>query len=130
MPEDNLESLQVVRYEDGQHYTYHTDTIEEYNDLPCGGRLASALIYLNEGYKGGNTHFLELDISVEPQQGAALVWYNCELPFTSVPSLTTTTSGGMVPNLRLAHAGMPVVDGGNERRKYAANKWVHANRYK
>ena len=36
--ETHLESLQVIKYTAGQRYNYHMDTIDEYNDLPCGGR--------------------------------------------------------------------------------------------
>jgi len=76
------------------------------------------LFYLNEGYVGGHTHFPELNLSVAPRTGAALVWYNCELPYTK---------GDMVPDTRLTHAGMPAGGGeSTDLKKYAANKWVHA----
>ena len=81
VPRPHLESLQCVRYREGQRYNYHLDTIEEYNAFPCGGRLASCLLFLNEDFEGGETHFLELDLRVTPEAGSALFWFNCHLPF-------------------------------------------------
>ena len=45
-------------------------------------RLLSCLLYLNglESFEGGSTSFLELGLEVKPAKGAALVWFNCELP--------------------------------------------------
>jgi prolyl 4-hydroxylase len=75
------------------------------------------LLYLNDGFLGGHTHFAELDLTVAPAAGAALVWYNCDLPYKG---------GDMVPDARLTHAGMPAGGGLGELKKYAANKWAHA----
>ena len=92
-------------------------------------RLASCLLYLNEEgdgvFAGGATHFLELDISVAPECGAALVWFNCMLP-CAPPGPSSALRERMVPDSRTAHAGMTVTSG----VKYAANKWVHAQRYR
>jgi len=187
VPVSNLESLQCVRYEPGQRYKYHLDTIEDYNDFPCGGRLLSCLIYLNghedvlseaacslpestpsssassssslplpqasSTFSGGETHFLETDISVVPRKGAALVWLNCHLPLVAAPppppppppsyedggteeggvdpcqvaaTALTASPHKMVPDLKSTHAGLPVTRG----VKYAANKWVHAARFR
>jgi len=46
--------MQVVRYRPGQHYHYHMDTGQ---DSPWTVRFATALIYLNGGYGGGETNF-------------------------------------------------------------------------
>mmetsp|Transcript_78793 Transcript_78793/g.225570 ORF Transcript_78793/g.225570 Transcript_78793/m.225570 type:complete len:275 (-) Transcript_78793:281-1105(-) len=118
-PIENLESLQVIKYKKDEQYAYHLDTIPEYNDLPFGGRLASCLIYLNDDFEGGATDFLELEhVCVQPRRGGVLFWYNPELPYE--------IEGDMVPDVRTTHAGLPVVSG----TKYAANKWVHAKRYR
>ena len=34
------------------------------------------MIYLNEGYKGGGTHFPKLNKTIEPELGKALWWEN------------------------------------------------------
>ena len=131
VPRHHLESLQCVRYREGERYNYHLDTIEEYNDFPCGGRLASCLIFFNEDFDGGQTHFLELGVRVTPEAGAALFWFNCHLPF-EMDELAANGSDAqaallkkMRPDARSAHAGLPVTRG----TKYAANKWVHSVRF-
>ena len=131
VPRQNLESLQCVRYQEGQRYDYHIDTIEQYNSYPCGGRLASCLLFLNEDFEGGETHFLELDVRVKPRTGSALFWFNCHLPFFMDTEVLDGSQAerdllaAMRPDERSLHAGLPVLGG----TKYAANKWVHATRF-
>lgn len=123
-PLDHGESLQVVRYEEGQHYKYHLDTIREYNEFPCGGRLSSTLLYLNDDFEGGETHFLELDVRIAPTQGSALFWYNAALPFNAGEDGAGVAT--LEPNLQTVHAGLPLTQG----VKYVANKWVHPALYR
>jgi prolyl 4-hydroxylase len=125
VPRSHLESLQCVRYEPGEHYGYHVDTIDEYNELPFGGRLASCLLFLNDGFEGGETSFLDLGLKVTPRTGSALFWFNCHLPFDidgADEAEVTKRLEMMRPNAATAHAGLAVEAG----VKYAANKWVHA----
>jgi len=82
-----------------------------------------------------------------------LVWLNCHLPLVAAPppppppppsyedggteeggvdpcqlaaTALTASPHKMVPDLKSTHAGLPVTRG----VKYAANKWVHAARFR
>jgi len=70
------EPLQVIHYSPGQEYSEHLDGYDsatEHGLANCsrgGNRLVTTLMYLSEVEDGGETNFFELDISVEPRQGA------------------------------------------------------------
>lgn len=57
----------------------HTDHVEAFNDLRCGGRLSTLILYLNDDFKGGQTDFPELGISVEPTAGDAIYFHNVKV---------------------------------------------------
>ena len=74
-PRSSMEDLQVIRYEEGQKYDVHHD--------PCfkctkdGGDLLrelTVLMYLNDGFEGGETEFPIDEQSVRPRQGMAAVF--------------------------------------------------------
>ena len=69
---DAGEPLTVLRYRPGQQYRPHLDT------LPDGGnqRVATMLIYLNDGYGEGTTHFPRLNLDVKGRKGDALLFFN------------------------------------------------------
>jgi len=71
---DNHEELQLLRYEPGQFYNQHHDYIEYQQQLPCGVRMLTVFLYLNDVDDGGGTSFPFLDITVQPKKGYALVW--------------------------------------------------------
>jgi hypothetical protein len=109
--EDFLEPLQVVRYNQGQHYAKHhdffpiCDIADKYRN---GRRTRTFLIYLNDlpdGEIGGGTQFPELEVELRPEKGAALVWNNC---------LDNGHEDG-----RTLHAGLPLHEPGSV--KYAIN---------
>ena len=130
LPTDNMENLQVVRYQPGQEFQLHTDHLDSFNDMDCGGRLATCLMYLNdsalecsknkddETFTGGETYFHEFDRAVSPRKGSALFWWN---------TIERPGSEGFDENmflnvdLRLRHAGLPVLTG----EKWVCNKWMH-----
>ena len=138
LPTDNMENLQVVRYQPGQEFQLHTDHLDSFNDLTdCGGRLATCLMYLNdsedtvfessnnchnnkddETFTGGETYFHEFDRAVSPRKGSALFWWN---------TIERPGSEGydekmfLNVDLRLRHAGLPVLAG----KKWVCNKWMH-----
>jgi prolyl 4-hydroxylase len=136
LPTECMENLQIARYQPGQQFHLHTDHRDSFNDLECGGRLATFLIYLAEPEAGGATYFPGLfdsdddddesnirvhqnqDVIVAPTQGSAVFFWNtiqkpgcesydCEM-FLDV-------------DMRLRHAGLPVDAG----EKWIANRWVH-----
>jgi len=75
---DNHEDLQLLRYEPGQFYNQHHDYIEYQQDLPCGVRMLTLFLYLNDVEEGGGTAFPLVNnkkgIVVQPKRGNALLW--------------------------------------------------------
>jgi prolyl 4-hydroxylase len=72
-------------------------------------RFWTALIYLNDGYKGGETDFPRLDIRVEGAMGDALIF--CSLDKAGRPDPLTE------------HAGLPVTSG----TKWLATRWIRTS---
>ena len=69
--------------------------------------------YLSDVEKGGGTNFPQLDITVEPKKGRALLW----------PSVYD--SDPMKMDSRFYHQALDVVEG----TKYAFNGWIHMYDY-
>lgn len=99
---DQGESLTVLRYARGQEYRRHLDTIAG----AANQRIATFIIYLNEGFEGGETHFPLLNIQVRPRVGDAI-------------RFDTVQADGM-PDQRLVHTGQPVRNG----VKWIATRWM------
>jgi prolyl 4-hydroxylase len=96
------EPLHILRYAPGQEYRPHLDALPGV----ANQRIWSALVYLNEGYEGGETAFPDLDIRVRGKPGDVLVFGN-------------VTPDGR-PDLRTRHAGIPVTHG----VKWLATRWI------
>ena len=106
--EDLFEPLQVVRYGPGQEYRPHYDACV----VGCaeGSRIyrrATLLVYLNDEFEEGATHFPSVDIRVRPRRGDGELFYN-------VDADTGTELDAAL------HAGEPVLSG----TKWVANCWV------
>lgn len=113
IPLENAENYQVIRYNLNQEYRQHYDTWSHdnsektYRCMKWGGaRLKTAIVYLNDVTKGGETKFTKLNISVSPEKGKLLV-------FDNVYKNTHDR------HLLSEHAGLPVLKG----EKYAFNLW-------
>jgi prolyl 4-hydroxylase len=122
LPTKNFENLQVVRYQPGQEFQIHTDHMDSFNDMDCGGRLATCLLYLNDGndetFTGGETLFHEFKRAVSPRKGSALFWWNTlERP----GSKDYDKNMFLNVDMKLRHAGLPVLTG----EKWICNKWLH-----
>lgn len=81
MPIENVEPVEVVRYEAGASYPLH-------GDLPW--RSHTVLVYLNDGYAGGRTFFARQKPDgwrVHPNAGWALTWENSTAPGKPIPSM-------------------------------------------
>lgn len=98
------EPLQVLRYEPGEEYRSHVDTLAGM-DNP---RVLTALVWLNQGYSGGETRFEQLDIAESGQTGDCILFAN------------VGANGDVDPRMR--HAGAPVTAG----TKYLASRWIRA----
>lgn len=71
-------------------------------------------LYLNDVEEGGGTHFSQLNTTVLPKRGRALIW----------PSVLDELSNEMDP--RTFHEALPVIKG----IKYGANAWIHMRDFK
>jgi prolyl 4-hydroxylase len=103
----NGEPLQVLRYAPGQQYRLHSDALTRVTNQ----RTVTAIVYLNEGFGGGETDFPAIGVHVQPRAGDVLVFHNA-LP-----------DGRMDPRAR--HAGLPVTNG----VKWIATRWIRAAPY-
>jgi prolyl 4-hydroxylase len=112
------EAIQAQRYFPGQQFKPHNDwfyTDQDYwkGERKRGGQRAwTAMAFLNEVKKGGETHFVEVGAKIAPKPGVLLVWNNA-LPDGS-------------PNENTLHAGTPVEEG----VKYVLTKWYRTRRWK
>jgi hypothetical protein len=75
-----------------------------------GQRTITVLIYLNDVQQGGATHFPRLNMSIQPRQGMALVFF-------------PATIHGVLDNLAL-HAALPAVD-----TKFISQIWIRQSSY-
>jgi prolyl 4-hydroxylase len=64
--------LRVYRYEVGQHFGLHED--QSYFGKDGEMSLLTLLVYLNDGFEGGETEFPEQQRTVAPVTGAALLF--------------------------------------------------------
>ena len=105
IPADNSEDFQMLRYEKGAFYRTHHDYIPHQKDRNCGPRILTFFLYLSDVTAGGGTNFPQLDITVMPKQGRALLW----------PSVLNSDPSAV--DSRTYHQAMDVEEG----IKYAAN---------
>jgi prolyl 4-hydroxylase len=103
---EQAEALLVLRYRPGQEYKPHVDW-----DGGENGRIATALVYLNDDYEGGETLFVKTGLKVKGRKGDALVFRSA------------TPEGAFDPLSE--HAGLPVRSG----TKFLASRWIHERRY-
>lgn len=107
-----LEPSQVLHYAPGQTFHPHYDFLEP--DKPGqaaqiaahGQRIATFLVYLNEGYEGGETWFPELGLRYRGRTGNALFFANVD------------DAGD--PDRRMLHAGLPPTSG----EKWLLSQWI------
>ena len=118
LPIENMENLHIVKYEVGGEYKEHHDFFfpnEDYYESACtnrgGQRLKSALIYLNDNFEGGETHFPKLNKTVKPKLNKMVIWDNIN------------EDGSL--NYDSLHAGLPVKLG----VKYICIIWIRENKF-
>ena len=114
IPETNSEHLQLLKYEEGQYYHVHHDYIDYHTRRQHGVRILTVFLYLNDVEAGGGTNFDQLNITVLPKRGRALLW----------PSVLNDHPDDKDP--RMTHQALPVERG----IKYAANAWFHMRDFK
>ncbi len=101
------EPLQILRYRPGQQYRNHFDFVPGAENQ----RMLSALVYLNDGFQGGATHFVRTGLKVKGRKGDAVVFRN----------LGADRSADLLSE----HAGMPVTSG----TKFLASRWIRERRH-
>ena len=112
-PLENAEKLQVIHYPEGGLYNLHCDSWVHDNSeiqksiMKYGGqRLLTAIVYLNDVERGGETTFPNKNIVVKPKIGTLLVFNNC---------IGNTNK----MDVNSIHGGMPVIKG----EKWTFNLW-------
>lgn len=101
---DQGEALTVLRYQPGQQFRLHSDALPQTRNQ----RVRTVLIYLNDGYEGGETTFPDHGLTIAPRTGDAIVFDN-------------TDAQGR-PNIAMRHTGEPVRRG----VKWLATRWIRA----
>ena len=101
------EPLQVLRYRPGQEYRPHHDALPHTDNQ----RILTMLVYLNDGYEGGETLFLSTGLKVKGEVGDALLFRNADAEGR--------------PDPLAQHAGLPVTAG----EKLLASRWIHEKRF-
>jgi TPR repeat protein len=115
VPAAHQEPTTILRYEPGQEYLAHYDLIRPQEEAAAadelrllGQRVATVLVYLNDGYEGGETFFPHLDWGFKGKPGDALIFWNM-------------SASGERERLSL-HAGLSVATG----EKWLLSQWVRA----
>lgn len=111
---NQIEPLQIVKYEKGQEYKYHYDYFGNETDQKQNQRVYTFLVYLNdlEEVDGGSTHFPKYKIRTYPYKGRAVGWNNLD-------------SDGKENSLTL-HAGEPIL---TDKVKYVLTIWTRKSSY-
>ncbi|GBG28249.1 Prolyl 4-hydroxylase subunit alpha-3 [Hondaea fermentalgiana] len=115
LDEEYMEFIQFVRYKKGQYYKKHHDTNSAYVNMPMGHRVMTVFMYLNTIEDGGETSFPDLNLSVKPVRGRAVIWANVK------------SSNPDDRDLRTMHEALPVT---GDVVKVAANFWLYQYDYR
>lgn len=113
-PAAHFEVTKLLHYTPGQTFALHADFLE--TSTPAlraeierrGQRVATLLIYLNDGYEGGETDFPKLDFRFRGAKGDALLFAN--------------VSDENLPDYRTLHAGLPPTSG----EKWLLSQWIRS----
>jgi prolyl 4-hydroxylase len=112
LPVNAMEVPQVLHYTVGQEFKLHEDYLlpdgaYRAQDLATHGQRAKTLlIYLNDGFEGGETDFPQLPLRFKGGKGDALMF-------------TNVLADGS-PDRRMRHAGLPPTAG----EKWLFSQWV------
>lgn len=126
IPEENGESLQILKYVNGQKYEPHSDYFHDsVNSDPSHGgqRVATVLMYLTTPEEGGETVFpyaesngdskgnwsdcAKRGLAVKAKKGNALLFYSLKPDGSE--------------DVKSTHGSCPTLKG----TKYSATKWLH-----
>jgi len=110
-PQEYLEALEILKYEEGGRYEPHHDIIPTHVNERCGARILTMYLFFSDVEEGGEIHFSEMDgdVRVHPKKGRVVLWNN----------MGDNDFGSLLNNA--FHEAMPVLKG----KKYGANQWFH-----
>lgn len=108
-PTGKLGRFPIAQIRKGQFYRTHHDYIGHQKNRQCGPRILTFFLYLSDVEEGGGTDFPQLNITVMPKKGSALLW----------PSVLNADP--FAEDKRMMHQALDVVSG----IKYGANAWIH-----
>lgn len=117
IPLEQMEEPQIVRYLQGQEFSWHYDEVPAIQLENGGQRIATLLVYLNTVHNGGGTIFKYLKdvngepLTVKPVQGSALLFF---------PAFANGQ-----PDDRTLHKGEVASD-----TKWITQMWIHERHYK
>lgn len=115
LPLEHQERMNILHYDPGQEFKPHYDFIRPWGPeaqgyageiAALGQRAVTMLVYLNEGYEGGETVFPHLKLGIKGRTGDALIFWN-------------VSATGVLERNSL-HAGAPVISG----EKWLLSQWV------
>ena len=119
IPLENMEEPQIVRYKQGQQFSWHYDEVPKPQLDNGGQRLATLLVYLNDiPSGGGGTMFRDLlydgsCLTMQPKQGSALLFF---------PAFADGR-----PDDRTLHKGE--VMNQDDAEKWIIQMWIHERAY-
>ena len=100
VPAQLFESPQVLHYDVGQAFAPHHDYLDPHRPwtagqiAAAGQRIVTFLVYLNDGYDGGETDFPRLGLRHPGRRGSALYFGNVDTSGTPDPG---TLHAGLAP---------------------------------
>ncbi len=109
------EQMNILHYAPGEEYRPHYDVITPWGPdgqafaseaQAHGLRMATVLVYLNDGYEGGETAFPRLNLQYKGARGDALIFWS--------------VSERGAPERDSLHAGKPVLSG----EKWLLSQWI------
>ena len=107
-----VDYVNFIKYDKGGKFKSHSDFIDtstsaNIEDLKIGGqREHTFLIYLNDDYEGGETHFNIMNRTIKPEKNKVIWWKN------------TLSDGSQ--NMATMHESKPILNG----IKYLVGVWV------
>ncbi|MFU8830622.1 MAG: prolyl hydroxylase family protein [Wenzhouxiangella sp.] len=110
------EPMVILRYAPGQQYHWHRDYIQPSSEdvrreiASFGQRIHTGIVYLNDGFEGGETEFRDWALSLRPRAGQCI-------GFSSVDA-----EGNLDANS--IHRGTPVIRG----EKWIGTLWFRSRR--
>ncbi|CAN0330721.1 unnamed protein product [Ectocarpus sp. 12 AP-2014] len=106
LPSAFMENWQVARYRPDGYFKLHTDHVEDFNSLVCGGRLGTLILYLNDDFTGGQTDFPFVHVAVAPFAGDAIYFHSVQVRMHTgrIPHTTREDKKALVNTRNLASA--------------------------